>query len=189
MKEFIFGLLALTGLLAFFSRKKENFQGDLKYLEIQRGNMPLYNYPPCYQRSNDAKAIFDYLKEAEITKGSTNLINCISMILCQRIYTEEKDCSLTMLKDRLTNLADMGFRNVYTNEYIKYNSMVNTFLSTEQRLKMSQSAKIFLTGCTMLIQQNVEELSKLIPIKEYEDLQSVINNIYKKNYPIIAGSC
>jgi hypothetical protein len=189
MEKVLLGLIIFTGLLSLFSNSKENFQGEEEYLEIKRGNLSLYNYPPCFHLDDEAEYIYDFLKETEILKGSYNLINCLSMIICQRMYSEQKKCDETMLQDRIRNLADLGFKNIYTNEYIKYNSMAYTFISTEHRLKMSQSAKIFVTGTTMLIQNNLEELSKLISKKEYENLQKKINTIYKNNFPIIAKNC
>jgi len=189
MEKVLLGLIIFTGLLSLFSNSRENFQGEDKYLEIKRGNLSLYNYPPCFHLNDEAEQIYDFLKESEILKGSYNLINCLSMIICQTMYAEQKDCNETMLQDRLRNLSDLGFKNIYTNEYIKYNSMAYTFISTEDRLKMSQSAKMFITGSTMLIQNNLEELRKLISKKEYENLQNKINKIYKKNFPIIAKNC
>lgn len=194
MNKILIFIIILISIYLLFSNIKENFgdvdyNSNINYLETNRGNEIINNYPPCFNDNRASKKIYDILKRKKLLQTTSNLLNCISMILCQAKYLKQKDCSETMLQDRLLNLSDLGFKNIYNNEYIKFNSIANSFIEMEYRLKMSQSVKIFLTGCTMLINKNLEEIKKFIFEKEYTDLQQLIDLIYIENYPIIAESC
>jgi hypothetical protein len=87
------------------------------------------------------------------------------------------------------NLKKLGFDKINNAQYIKYESIVNSIISPENRLSLNSTLKVFLTGCTYLIEIELNNLKKLMGINDFNKIYELNKQFYKDHYEYIYSKC
>jgi hypothetical protein len=183
----LFIIFIVISYLFYNNCVKESFMHNL---ENYRGNNNFEKYPPCYNLYQPVTEIYDILEKNKLIKESYILLNVYSMILCQEKYLKIKDCNDNqMIIQRIQNLKKLGFDKINNAQYIKYESIVNSVISPENRLSLNSSFKVFLTGCTYLIEIELNNLKKLLNINDYKIIYELNKQFYKDHYEYIYSKC
>jgi len=146
-------------------------------IENHRGIHNYNKYPPCFNFDKSIINIYDFFENKKLLNKAYLLLNIYSMVLCQ-----QKDVNIDNIHLRIDNLKKMGFDKITNNDYIKYQSIVNSIISPEKRLKLDTHSKIFLTATTYFIEKNLFKLKKYILPIDYTTLQDMNKDFYKLHY-------
>ena len=95
-----------------FQETKEQFIGDIKYIENSRSNYSTDKFFPCFELCHFARNIFNILENYNLVEKYKNLLNVMSLILCQESYALESECKIIMINDRIDDLKKLGFEKL-----------------------------------------------------------------------------
>jgi hypothetical protein len=183
----LFFIAIVISYLFYTNYVKESF---IHNLENYRGNNNFEKYPPCYNLYQPVTEIYDILEKNKLIKESYILLNVYSMILCQEKYLKIKDCNDNqMIIQRIQNLKKLGFDKINNAQYTKYEAIVNSIISPENRLSLNSSFKVFLTGCTYLIEIELNNLKKFLDINDFNIIYELNKQFYKDHYEYIYSKC
>ena len=180
-------IVLVISYLFYTNYNKENF---IHNLENYRGNNNFEKYPPCYNLDQQVTQIFDILEKNKLIKDSYVLLNVYSMILCQEKYIKIKDCDDNhMIVQRIQNLKKLGFDKINNTQYLKYEAIVNSYISPENIIGFNSTFKIFLTGCTYLIEIELNNLKKSLDSNDFNFIYELNKQFYKEHYEYIYTKC
>lgn len=171
-----------------FQETKEQFIGDIKYLENSRSNYSTDKYFPCFKLCNFARDIFDILGNYNLVNKYQNLLNAMSLILCQERYALESRCKL-MINDRIDDLKKLGFEKLNKAEYNKAISVTYAYIGSFYKLKVNSNLEQLLVGSTYVIEKELNLLVNDINKKDYLKIIEFIQEFYKIHYNKLIDNC
>jgi hypothetical protein len=187
MQNILLGIAVIVGLKLL--SKNDNFSNTLlskndnftnTWIENSRNNYNYKNYPPCFNLSTEAQKIYDILASKNLIEKHKILFEVYSMLFCQIKYLRMKNCSNTMLLDRINDLVNLGgnindTKNLY--KYINKSNIKNTNYNT---LTFLQKSLFLIT----------KELNKIVlPQNEISLIKKLNDYICSYYFSIIISSC
>jgi hypothetical protein len=170
-----------------FQETKEQF-GDIQYLENSRSNYSTDKYFPCFKLCNFARNIFDILENYNLVEKYQNLLNVMSLILCQEKYALESRCKI-MINDRIDDLKKLGFEKLNKMEYNKANSVTYAYIGPSYKLKVNSNLEQLIVGSTYLIEKELNLLVNDLNKKDYLKVIEFIQEFYKIHYNKLIDNC
>lgn len=141
MQNILLGIaVAVIGLKLL--SKNNNFSNS--WIENSRNNNNYKNYPPCFNLSTEAQKIYDILASKKMIEKHKILFEVYSMLFCQIKYLRMKNCSNTMLLDRINDLeklsGDINQLNNKNNSTLKFLELCAFLISKEiDKINLSQN--------------------------------------------------
>jgi hypothetical protein len=158
--------------------KNNNFSNS--WIENSRNNNNYKNYPPCFNLSTEAQKIYDILASKKMIEKHKILFEVYSMLFCQIKYLRMKNCSNTMLLDRINDLeklsGDINISN-YKN-ILKYINQLNN---------KNNSTLKFLELCAFLISKEIDKIN--LSQNEISLIIELNNNICSNFFQTIVLNC
>jgi hypothetical protein len=177
MQNILLGIAVAAIGLKLLS-KNDNFSNS--WIENSRNNNNYKNYPPCFNLSTEAQKIYDILASKNMIEKHKILFEVYSMLFCQIKYLRMKNCSNTMLLDRINDLeklsGDINISN-YKN-ILKYISQLNN--------KNNLTLK-FLELCAFLISKEIDKIN--LSQNEISLIIELNNNICSNFFQTIVLNC
>jgi hypothetical protein len=166
MNIFFVLLLFLLFYFIYYNSKLEQFSNNK------------VKYPACFTLDKNIKNVYDFFEKKKLLKKASFLLNIYSIVLCR-----QKKIKKNNINDEIMKFKKLGFNKIINKDYIKYESIVNNIISTDQRLKMNPESKMFLTATTYFIENESYKLKKYLFPSEFISLQDINKNFYKLYYP------
>lgn len=177
MQNILLGIAVAAIGLKLLS-KNNNFSNS--WIENSRNNNNYKNYPPCFNLSTEAQKIYDILASKKMIEKHKILFEVYSMLFCQIKYLRMKNCSNTMLLDRINDLeklsGDINISN-YKN-ILKYISQLNN---------KNNSTLKFLELCAFLISKEIDKIN--LSQNEISLIIELNNNICSNFFQTIVLNC
>jgi predicted transcriptional regulator len=179
MQKILLGIaVAVIGLKLL--GKNDNFSNT--WIENSRNNNNYKTYPPCFNLSNEAQKIYDILESKNMIEKHKILFEVYSILFCQIKYLKIKNCSNTMLLDRINDLEKLTV-NINISNYknlIKYVSQSNIANKNNSTLK-------FLELCAFLISKEIDKIN--LSQNEISLIIELNNNICSNFFQTIVLNC
>jgi hypothetical protein len=173
MQNILLGLaVAAIGLKLL--GKNDNFSNTNSWIENLRNNNNYKTYPPCFNLSNEAQKIYDILASKNMIEKHQILFEVYSILFCQIKYLRMKNCSNTMLLDRINDLEKLT-GNISINNTKK---LLN-YISQSNIKNMNNLTLNFLNKLLFLI---IKEIDRINLSQNKISLIKKLNNYICSNF-------
>jgi len=151
MQNILFGIAVAAIGLKLLS-KNDNFSNS--WIENSRNNNNYKNYPPCFNLSTEAQKIYDILASKKMIEKHKILFEVYSMLFCQIKYLRMKNCSNTMLLDRINDLEKLS-----GDISINYTKKLLNYISQSNIENMNNYTLNFLNKSLFLISKEIDRIN------------------------------
>ena len=157
-----------------------------EWMEFNHGNLSYLNYPPCYQISFESRNLYDLLESRQLVDKYKNLLETISIVLCQEKFNNENVCYNNIIVRRINDLEKVGYKNKDNKKYLP---KLKIILGDSYKKIRIDTAEFLLRAITIIENQIIELLNEQLTSQEKNDVMNNINIFYSTHFPVIVMRC